>query len=231
MTAPISLVIPTLNAEHDLPQCLAVLAEGLTTGLIRELVVSDGGSSDATCEIADAVGAELVQGPSSRGGQLRRGVAATRAEWVMIVHADTVLDPGWTAVVGAHVAQPDAPPAYFRLAFRDGGRRGQLVACWANLRATLFSLPYGDQGLLVRRRDYEAVGGYPDQPLMEDVALIRALAREGALKPVALPVTARTSAARYRRSGWLRRGASNLWTLARYFSGADPERLAARYNR
>ncbi|GHG91797.1 TIGR04283 family arsenosugar biosynthesis glycosyltransferase [Pseudodonghicola xiamenensis] len=227
MTAPISLVIPTFNAEAELPQCLAVLAEGLTLGLIRELVITDGGSGDATCEIADAVGAEVVEGPASRGGQLRRGVAATRGEWVMILHADTVLEPGWTSAVAAHVARADAPPAYFRLGFRDGGWRGRLVAGWANLRARLFALPYGDQGLLIRRREYEAAGGYPDQPLMEDVALVRNLDR----RAIALPVTAQTSAARYAAGGWLRRGAGNLWILMRYFTGADPELLAARYHR
>jgi len=226
LTAPISLVIPTLDAEAELPQCLAVLAEGLMFGLIRELVVTDGGSTDATCEIAEAVGAEVVEGPASRGGQLRRGVAATRGEWLLILHADTVLQPGWTAAVAAHVSRADAPPAYFRLAFRDGGWRGRLVAGWANLRAAVFALPYGDQGLLIRRRDYEAAGGYPDQPLMEDVALVRRLGRLAAL-----PATAETCAARYAARGWFRRGGRNLWTLARYFAGADPELLAARYNR
>ncbi|MDK3020010.1 TIGR04283 family arsenosugar biosynthesis glycosyltransferase [Pseudodonghicola flavimaris] len=227
MTAPISLVIPTLNAEAELPHCLAALTEGLTAGLVRELVISDGGSGDATREIADAVGAELIEGPASRGGQLRRGVAATRGDWLLVLHADTVLTPGWTAAVGAHLRQDDAPPAYFRLRFRDGGRRGRLVAGWANLRAGLFALPYGDQGLLIRRRDYEAAGGYPDQPLMEDVALVRRLGRP----LTALPVIAETSARHYARRGWLRRGARNLWTLARYFGGADPEGLAARYYR
>jgi len=100
-------------------------------------------------------------------------------------------------------------------------------AGWANLRSSLFGLPYGDQGLLMRRVAYDRAGGYPDQPLMEDVALVRTLHR-----PLAgLPVRALTSAERYRRAGWIRRGARNLWTLARYFSGADPAVLAAAYRR
>lgn len=227
MPAPISIVIPTLDAAAELPGCLAALTEGLAEGLIRELVISDGGSRDATCAIAEAAGAELILGAASRGGQLRRGAAAARGDWLLILHADTRLAPGWAAAVAGHIRQPQAPPAYFRLAFRDGGWRGRRVAGWANLRARLFALPYGDQGLLLRRADYEAAGGYPDQPLMEDVALVRALRR-----PLTeLAVEAQTSAARYHRAGWLRRGARNLWTLARYAMGADPAALAARYRR
>ncbi|MEO0864971.1 MAG: glycosyl transferase, partial [Pseudomonadota bacterium] len=113
---------------------------------------------------------------------------------------------------------------YFRLSFDRGGR---VVARWANLRSRLFGLPYGDQGLLVPRRLYNRVGGYPDIPLMEDVALARAL--RGQLKP--LDAVAVTSADKYRRQGWLRRGTRNLWTLARFFAGTDPETLAAAYRR
>ncbi len=227
MPAPISVIIPTLDAEGELPGCLATLGEGLVAGLIRELVISDGGSTDATCQIAEAAGAVLLTGPPSRGGQLRRGVAAARGDWLLVLHADTQLSPGWVGAVADHLGRPEAPPAYFRLAFRARGLMPALVAGWANLRARLFALPYGDQGLLLRRAVYDRAGGYPDQPLMEDVALVRALGRP----LVALPVEARTSAARYQHAGWLRRGARNLWTLLRYLMGADPEALAARYRR
>lgn len=227
MTAEISIIIPTLNAEGCLPQCLAALIEGLPAGLIRELIVSDGGSTDATCRIAEEVGAVVVQGPASRGGQLRRGAEAARGRWLMMLHADTVLDPGWAPVVAAHLSAPGAGTAYFKLAFRAAGILPAWVAGWANLRAGLFGLPYGDQGLLVRRADYDHAGGYPDQPLMEDVALMRALAG----RKTALPVRALTSAERYLQSGWLRRGSRNLWVLARYFAGTDPQRLAESYRR
>lgn len=227
MPAPISVIIPTLNAGDELPGCLAALGEGLVAGLIRELVVSDGGSTDATRQIAEAAGAVLLTGPASRGGQLRRGAAAARGEWLLVLHADTQLAPGWAGAVADHLERPGAPPGYFRLAFRARGAMPALVAGWANLRARLFALPYGDQGLLLRRADYDRAGGYPDQMLMEDVALVRALGRPLA----ALPAEARTSAARYQRAGWLRRGARNLWTLLRYILGADPAALALRYRR
>lgn len=229
MPAPLSIVIPTLNAAASLPRCAEALIEGLPTGLVRELIISDGGSDDATIAIAEEAGAVLLRGAPSRGGQLRRGVEAARGEWLLILHADTILPVGWSDHVAAHL-RDGTGPAHFRLAFAASGLMPALVAGWANLRSTLFGLPYGDQGLLIRRSDYERCGGYPDQPLMEDVALVRALARSGRRMTV-LPVAAVTDAERYIRAGWLRRGARNLWTLARYFAGVDPACLDRGYRR
>lgn len=223
MRAQLSVVIPTLNAAEALPDCLTSLMEGVETGLIRELVITDGGSDDATCEIAQEVGAELVNGAPSRGGQLRRGVARAEGAWLLILHADCVLSPGWAAAVEEQIA--GGRPAYFRLRFDAKGIAPALVAAWADLRARMLGLPYGDQGLLISRAEYDAVGGYADIPLMEDVAMARAL--RGRLMRIALPVI--TSAAKYRRDGWLRRGLRNLVLLIRYLLGADPERLAGRY--
>lgn len=225
MRAPISIVIPTLNAEDALPACLAALGEGLAAGLIRELVVSDGGSTDATLRIAEAAGAVVVKGPASRGGQLRRAIEVAQGDWLLVLHADTVLVDGWTDAVLPHLGQRGA--WYFRLRFDADGIAARVVAGWANLRSRVFGLPYGDQGILVDRLTYVEAGGFPDIPLMEDVALARAL--RGHLHP--LHAYAVTSAAKYQRQGWLRRGARNLWTLARYFAGVSPERLAQGYRR
>ena len=222
MPAPISVVIPTLNAAETLSPTLEALMEGVEAGLVAELVVSDGGSTDATCKLAEAWGARLVEGPASRGGQLRRGCALARAPWLLVLHGDTRLAPGWAEAVTAHLDTADA--GYFALRFDRGGR---WVAGWANLRARLFGLPYGDQGLLVPRTLYDEVGGFADIPLMEDVAMARAL--RGRLRRI--DAIAVTSAARYRAQGWTRRGARNLWLLARYFAGVPPERLAQRYQR
>ena len=225
MRAALSVIIPTLNAAQGLPACLAALIEGLEAGLIRELILSDGGSGDATLQIADAVGAVIVQGAPSRGGQLRRGAQVAGGEWLLFLHADTVLPAGWTAAVRAQMDR--GAPAAFRLSYDAAGVMPQIVSGWANLRSRYLGLPYGDQGLLVSRADYDATGGYPDIPLMEDVAMARALRGRIAL----LPLSVTTSAARYRRGGWLRRGTRNLILLIRYLCGADPARLAARYRR
>jgi rSAM/selenodomain-associated transferase 2 len=226
MPAPISVVVPTRNAAVQLPETLGALSEGLAEGLIRELVVTDGGSRDATRAVADAAGAVWVTGPAGRGGQLRRGCAAARGDWLLVLHADTHLAPGWSGAVRAALDDPGHAYA-FRLAFRAAGLAPACVAGWANLRSRLFGLPYGDQGLLIHRALYDRTGGFPDIPLMEDVALVRALPR----RPRLLPAEARTSAARFEADGWLRRGARNLWTMARYAAGTPPERLVRGYER
>jgi len=226
MRAPISVVIPTLEAANALPACLAALVEGLQAGLIREVIISDGGSQDGTQALAEGWGAEMVTGAPSRGGQLRRGCAKAQGDWLLVLHADTKLAPGWTNAAQDHMTQHSTAAGWFHLRFDQGGIAARTVAGWANLRSR-FGLPYGDQGLLLPRTLYESVSGYPDQPLMEDVALARAL--RGQLRP--LNAVAITSADKYRRQGWLRRGARNLWTLIRYLRGTSPEILAKAYRR
>jgi rSAM/selenodomain-associated transferase 2 len=224
VSAPISVVIPTLDAATQLPRAMEALFEGLQAGLIRELIVSDGGSGDATRAIAEAAGARWVAGPPGRGGQLARGCDAARAPWLLVLHADTQLAPGWTVAVEAALQRPGRAHV-FRLAFRADGPAAALVAGWANRRTAWFGLPRGDQGLLIHRALYARAGGYPDIPVMEDVALVRALPE----RPALMPAVARADAGRYLAEGWLRRGAGNLWTLARYLAGTPPERLARGY--
>lgn len=226
MSAPVSVVIPTLEAAERIGPCLGALAEGAVSGLVAELVISDGGSSDGIGDVAEAVGARLVEAQRGRGAQLRAGAEAARAPWLLFLHADTVLAPGWTEAMHRHVRERPDRAGYCRLRLDSPAGMARMTERWANLRSRLLALPYGDQGLLVSRALHDAVGGHPDWPLMEDVGIVRRLGRHR-LAP--LPVTATTSAERYEREGWLRRGALNLSTLALHLAGADPERLARRY--
>ncbi|MEM9524543.1 MAG: glycosyltransferase [Pseudomonadota bacterium] len=224
MPAPISVVIPTLNAAGGLAATLASLNEGWRAGLLRELILTDGGSNDGIETAADQAGAMLVRGAPSRGQQLRRGISMSSGDWLLVLHADTVLLPGWSGPVARHLER-SRDAAFFRLTFDADGFMPRLVAGWANLRARWFGLAYGDQGLLVPRALYEEVGGYPNQALMEDVTMTRLL--RGRLK--ALTAIARTSADRYRTEGWLWRGGRNLILISRYALGADPAKLAMSY--
>lgn len=227
MRAPISVVIPTLNAAGLLPGTAEALMAGVTEGVIGELIVSDGGSVDGTLEVARALGAEIVEGPSGRGGQIARGVAVARGSWVLILHADTHLSAHWVEAALRHMAEHGDAAGYFRLVFRAAGLAPKLVALGANLRSRVFGLPYGDQGLLAARSVLDSVGGVPDVPLMEDVALARAL--KGRLRM--MEAEAQTSAARYLAEGWTRRVLRNLWTLMRYLAGARPETLVRGYEK
>ncbi len=227
MASQISIIIPTLNAAGSLPGCLDSLLPGLSAGVIRDLVISDGGSTDGTPALADDVGAQLVTGAKGRGGQLQRGAEVAKADWLLFLHADTQLPDDWVGAVSVHIAKQPHKAAVFRLRFQADGLLPRLVGSWANFRSRVFDLPYGDQGLLISRTLYDQINGYPDLPLMEDVAIARALKGRVLL----LPTYVTTGAQRYIESGWINRGARNLWTLVRYLLGADPQKLARAYHK
>ncbi|MEM1150667.1 MAG: TIGR04283 family arsenosugar biosynthesis glycosyltransferase [Pseudomonadota bacterium] len=227
MPAPVSIIIPTLNAANDLPACLESLLPGLAAGLVREVVLCDGGSRDATLDIGETAGCELVSSGPGRGRQLQAGATASRGEWLLFLHADTVLSPEWVERVEAHMHQAPDKAATFTLAYRSDAPEARWLARRANMRSRWFGLPYGDQGLFLRRDLYDAVGGYPNHPLMEDVAIVRAIGRH---RLVLLSAEARTSAAKYERDGWRKRAYANAWLLTRYLLGASPATLAKSYS-
>lgn len=227
MPAPLAIIIPTLNAAAALPETAEALLSGATEGLVRELAISDGGSTDETRQAARELGAIWVEGPRGRGGQIARGIAATSAPWLLVLHADTHLSDGWTQAARDHMNNHPDRAGFFRLRFRAFGAAPRLVEAGANLRARWFGLPFGDQGLLIRRDILKGADGYPDLPLMEDVALARRLGRK--LRP--LDATANTSAERYIRDGWSRRVLRNLGTQVCFHLGASPETLLSRYHK
>lgn len=222
MDGGLDIVIPTLNAAATLPAVLDAVGGG------AGVIVADGGSTDATPAVAAAAGAAVVAAPRGRGTQLAAGAAAGRAPWLLFVHADTRLGPGWRDAVGRHRARTDSVgrAGYFRLRFDSPAplaRRWERAVAW---RSRVFGLPYGDQGLLIARAFYDRLGGFRPLPLMEDVDLVRRIGR-GRL--VALDADAVTSAARYERDGWLLRPARNLACLSLYCAGVPPRLIRRLY--
>ncbi len=178
--------------------------------------------------MARRCGARLIAAPPGRGGQLRAGAQAASGDWLLFLHADTVLDPGWAACVRAHVGRADARrrAAVFRFALDSdapAARRLEAVVAWRTRR---LGLPYGDQGLLISRALYEEIGGFRPLVLMEDVDIIRRIGRR---RLDLLEARAVTSAVRYRRSGYFRRPARNLFCLSLYFLGLPPRLIAGLY--
>lgn len=224
MHAPISVILPTLNAGATLGPTLVALGEALTEGLITEVLFADGGSSDDTILIADEVGADVIACKRGRGTQLATAANQARGTWLLFLHADSVLQTGWITGVRAHLHHPEQA-GYFHLAFDDNSIAARIVASWANIRARMFGLPYGDQGVLISRSLYDKIGGYDAIPLMEDVALAGKLRG----KWRALPATLTTSAEKYRRDGWLRRSFKNAGLVWRYRLGVDPAKLVKEY--
>lgn len=214
----ISVVIPTLNAEATLGQTLAALVPAAVDGLVREVIVVDGGSRDRTAEIVDHAGANFVRGKGGRGQQLAAGAAQARFPWLLFLHADTALAPGWEREASIFMERIDleeqpVAAAAFRFALDDEGARPRLLERLVALRCAALRLPYGDQGLLIPKRLYDEVGGYRPLALMEDVELVRRLGRR---RTVMLRARAVTSAERFRREGYARRSARNLLCLTLY---------------
>jgi rSAM/selenodomain-associated transferase 2 len=217
----LSVIIPALSAAADLSATLAAL--GGTPG---EVLVVDGGSGDGTQEVAAAFGARVLVAPRGRGGQLAAGVAAARWPWLLLLHADTRLDPDWAAAATAHMRGDPDRAAYFRFALDSDDRRARRLERLVAWRCRALALPYGDQGLLVHRDLLRAVGGVRPLPLMEDVDLVRRL---GGHRLVGLEAAAVTSAEMWRRDGWYRRSARNLACLSLYFAGVPPRLIARLY--
>src|SRR6185437_11489257 len=227
-TPVLSVIIPTLDAAAALPATLTALAEGAEHGLIQEIVVVDGGSRDATAALAERHGARVVAAPRGRGAQLAAGGAAAAGRWLLFLHADTRLAPGWPEPVTGFIgdAGNDARAGYLRFRLDDASRAARHVEAVVAWRCRVLALPYGDQGLLIAAPLYRAIGGFRPLPLMEDVDLIRRLGRR---RLVALEIDAVTSAARYRDGGYVRRPLRNLGCLTLYFLGLPPHMLVRLY--
>lgn len=227
----ITVVIPTLDAERGLPATLAALVGAAVDGLVREVIVADGGSRDATQQIAEEMGATVIQAPAGRGAQLAAGARHARMPWLLFLHGDTALEYGWEREASDFMRRVDQGPdrlqaACFRFSLDDVGLAPRVLEGVVQLRSTLMSLPYGDQGLLIPRRLYDEVGGFRELPIMEDVDIV---GRIGRRRLATLRSRALTSAFRYSRDGYFGRIARNQTCLALYFLGVSPERIARLY--
>ncbi|MEO1040050.1 MAG: glycosyltransferase [Pseudomonadota bacterium] len=226
-------VIPALNAAAHLPATINALGEGLRTGLIGDWTLADGGSSDASVSIARRAGFRIVTGATGRGGQLAAGAEAASCamqagDAFLFLHADTILEPGWTGCVRRHLeisAHADRAAA-FSFALDDNSAAARRLERSVNWRARVLKLPYGDQGLLITKAFHDRLGGFKPWPLFEDVDLVRRIGRR---RLDILPARAVTSAERFRREGYLKRSAKNMSLLTRYYLGADPASLARAY--
>ncbi|HUP62303.1 MAG TPA: TIGR04283 family arsenosugar biosynthesis glycosyltransferase [Thermoanaerobaculia bacterium] len=215
MPAPVSVIIPTLNEE----QWLAATIDAAFAAGASEVIVADGGSSDATVEIARAHGARIVSGERMRARQLNRGAEAASHDALIFVHADTLLPAGAADAVVAALAEGFVFGG-FRVRFTEGARLAY-VAFMINARTRLTRKPWGDQAQFASRR---AFPGYREIPIMEDYELARRM------KPSAfLPLTVTTSGRRFLRKGVILASTINWLIIAAYHLGVSPTRLARWY--
>jgi rSAM/selenodomain-associated transferase 2 len=225
----LSIVVPVLNEAQALPQVLSALAAQGLDGV--EVVVADGGSTDGTPALAEQGGARLVAAPRGRARQMNAGAAVAQGRHLLFLHADTLLPPGALATVRQvlQAAEAQGQPAWGRFDVCIAGRHPMLrvIAWFMNRRSRLTGIATGDQALFMTRATWARVGGFPDQPLMEDIELSARLKRLAPPHCLALRVT--TSGRRWEQRG-LWRTMALMWRLRlAYWLGASPERLARQY--
>jgi rSAM/selenodomain-associated transferase 2 len=228
----ISVIVPTFNAERTLGPTLAALVPAVAKGIVQEAILVDGGSTDETCLIAESAGTQLIEAPRGRGTQLDAGAAKARGDWLLFLHADTVLEVGWAEEADSFIERVESgrrkdAAAFFRFALDDDGLMPRFIESMVGLRCALLALPYGDQGLLISRHLYNRLGGFRPLPLMEDVDLVRRLKRR---ELVMLDARAVTSGERYRREGYLARAMRNLGCILLYYLRVPPRVLARLYD-
>ncbi len=219
----LAVIMPVLDEEAEIAAALSALAPLRARGV--EVIAVDGGSRDRTVPLARPLCDRVLAAPRGRASQMNAGAAATRADVLVFLHADTRLpDDADRMVLDGLGARH-----WGRFDVRIAGRHRllPLVAALMNLRSRLTGIVTGDQAMFVRRASFAAVGGFPALPLMEDIALSRRLKRLGA--PACLRARVVTSGRRWERRG-LARTVLLMWRLRlAYFLGADPDELARRY--
>lgn len=219
------MIIPALNEADNITACIAAARQAYGPRDV-EIIVVDGGSADGTAELA-APSAQVLCSRRGRAVQMNRGARASRGQVLVFCHADSLLPAGWREAVLHGLAQPDVVGGAFRTAFVPPGH-------WAlrlhNIlpRPALWWRMDGSEAQFMWRRDFEALGGFDEIPLMEDVEMSRALAKRGRL--VRIPLAVRTSNRRYVEQGVVRQWLGNMWRLSRYLLfGTTPQQIAQSY--
>ena len=245
----LTIIIPVLSVTDEVKQ----LCERLIQSLDCEIILSQAkGSESETNKIGDdnitddisIVGVRVICEARGRGAQLKAGAQyamgvqsdkgaisdestqSIKANWLLFMHGDSIIDERWCEAVRAHMQGNGQRAAYFKLRFDDQGWRPRLLERLVALRCRLFALPYGDQAMLISRTLYERVGGYKDMPLMEDVDLVKRLGR-GQLQSYRQVIT--TSAERYQRAGYFSRIIKNSYCLYLYFTATPIEKIKKVY--
>ena len=226
MTPAISIIVPCLNEAAGIVPALARLQPLRARGV--ELIVADGGSGDGTAALAVPLADRVIDAPRGRAAQMNAGADAATGKVLLFMHADCALPPRADGLIIDGLAASGRQWGRFDVALSGSHPLLRIVAGMMNLRSRWTGIATGDQGIFVTRMLFAQLGGFPAQPLMEDIALSRRALREGA--PLCLRARIITSSRRWEEHGVLRTIALMWWLRLAYFFGADPARLALRYD-
>ena len=215
----VSVIVPVLNESERLPELLKRLKDGQPL----EVIVADGGSDDDSVAVAKQHGARVVESERGRAKQLNAGAAAARGEYLLFLHADTEPPDGYVGIVGRTLRPAGVAAGAFAFALDGELKMKDTIEKMTAWRCRKFQLPYGDQGLFVRRALFDAVGGFPDLPILEDMELVRALGRLGRIE--ISPEFAITSSRRWREGGVVRTFLRHQSILIGHLLGCNTKRL------
>lgn len=219
----LSVIVPTLNEQAHLHATLA----SIDLGAADDLIIVDGGSCDATQDIARQFTSRVLSAPRGRARQMNTGARQAQGDVLLFLHADTQLPPGGLDRVRDTMRQPQIAGGAFRLSLTPPTRALRLIAWGANVRTRLGKRPYGDQALFIRRSLFETIGGYADTPFLEDVQMVKALRQYGKL--AIMPQAVRTSGRRWQRDGLIYTTVRNNVLMLCYGLGVSPVTLQRWY--
>jgi len=223
----LSIIIPMLDEAAVLAESLARLQLLRQSG--HELIVADGGSTDGSLDIARPLADRALASEPGRARQMNAGAALATGDVLIFLHADTRLPDLADRLVTEGLESSGKGWGRFDVRLSGYGATLRIVEMMMNLRSRVTAIATGDQAIFVRRDLFDEVGGFPDQPLMEDLTLSRKLRARG--RPLCISAPVVTSSRRWEEHGAMRT-ILKMWRLrAAYYFGADPERLALRYSR
>jgi uncharacterized protein len=221
----LTVIIAALNEQERIEATIKAAAQGEP----QEIIVVDGGSDDETVARAKVAGATVLKSRAGRARQLNAGASRALGGTLLFLHADTLLPRRYRSAVQAALERNRVSAGTFSFALRESFLGRRLIERTTNLRSRLWQMPYGDQGLFLRRSLFEELGGYADLPILEDYELVRRLRKCGRI--VTLSEAAVTSSRRWQRLGLVRTTLLNKWMILGYRLGWPIEKLAASYRK
>lgn len=219
----LSVIIPVLNEEKTIAQTLEHLQKTAV-----EIIIVDGGSTDNTVEIAQNMGIKTILSPEpGRSNQMNTGAKYAIGKVLLFLHADTKLPHNYLQYIEESLEKPNTIAGAFLLKIESQNPLLRIVEKGVNARSRLLQMPYGDQGIFLKKETFETIGGFPDIPLMEDFQLMLTLKKQGKIRLAKAPVI--TSARRWEKLGVIKTTLINQKVILGYFLGVSPEKLKQWY--